>query len=114
MNTPLSPAGSLPCPGSGSQQRAGQNSCSPGAYAPEGGHGEGQGNRAEDWPWALEQCSVRGEVGMETQVVWMDVGTGVEEWKVRITTLLGGFLWRGWRDMVLEGDRNTGKHLLQK
>ena len=60
------------------------------------------------------RCSVRGEVGMETQVVWMEVGTGVEEWKVRITTLLGGFLWRGWGDMVLEGDRNTGKHLLQK
>lgn len=51
---------------------------------------------------------------METQVVWMAVGTGVEEWNVRITTLLGGFLWRGWRDMVLEGDRNRGKHLLQK
>ena len=56
-------------------------------------------------------CSVRGEVGMETQVVCMEVGAGVEEWKVRVTTLLGGFLWRGCGDMVLEGDRDRGKHL---
>ena len=48
---------------------------------------------------------------METQVVCMEVGAGVEEWKVRVTTLLGGFLWRGCGDMVLEGDRDRGKHL---
>ena len=59
-------------------------------------------------------CGVRGEVGMETQVVCLAVGAGVEEWKVRVTTLFGGFLWWGWGDMVLEGDRDRGKHLLQK
>lgn len=125
VNTPLSPAGSLPCPGSGSQRRAEQSSCSPGASAPDGGCGEKQGNRSENWSWALERwrslvvlggppCGVRGEVGMEPQVVCVEVGTGVEEWKVRITTLLGGFLWRGWGDMVLERDGDRGKHLLQK
>lgn len=56
-------------------------------------------------------CGVRGEVGIETQVVCMEVGTGVEEWKVRITTLSGGFLWRGWGDLVLEGDEDRRKHL---
>lgn len=50
-------------------------------------------------------------MGIETQVVCMEVGTGVEEWKVRITTLLGRFLVEGMGDLVLEGDEDRRKHL---